>query len=327
MKGQSEIMIFVLLLAIGLMIFMIAIFWGWGIFQQNMDMAKVAAAENFMRKLNDEILSSIKYGGSRSFDYNLDGTIELVFYDSDILCLENGYILELLGDAGRVTLGSSCGPSVTEGGGSYFVEGGTGIIRVKTPSLPEEGDYTLAFDENRGTWYQDYENFSVGCGGKIYNYIDDANPPQRWRWKSVTCHFNQGVNEFNYTSTGEDSIWFDSFRISATISYIIEFKTPINLELSREWVNLTPTNIDFENTDVKTLPSIREILDGNLFRIQLSYSSMEYYLGEEQIGKLKIELFTEGPRVAKPDIIKIEKNSTYISDENDVTIKIKITFI
>lgn len=189
MKGQSEVMIFVLLFAIGLMIFIIAIFWGWGIFQQNMDIGKVAAAENFMRKLNDEISNLIKYGGSTSLDYNLDGTIELISDDT------------------------------------------------------------------------------------------------------------------------------------------IEFKTTVNLELPTYWINLTPTDMSsFENKYVEGLPSIREMLDGNLFKIRLTYPPREYYSEGLKIGELKVELFTEGPRVAMPDVIKIEKNSTHSYNDFVVT-KIKINFI
>lgn len=328
MKGQSEVMIFVLLFAVGLMIFIIALFWSWGIFQQNMDMGKVAAAENFMRKLNDEISSLIKYGGSTSLDYNLDGTVELVSYDSDILCLEGEDGID--GDEYNVSQqgafgynpGSNCGPS-----GHYFIGASTGIYIFKTPPLPQEGDYILVFDYNRGDPGQLEEDFSVGCGGQVYNFPDDAGS-KAWRWNSVTCHFNEGVNYFNFTSTGADSVWFDSFRITATISYIIEFKTPINLELPRYWVNLTPTDTStFNNEYVKGLPSVREMLDGNLFRVQLTYPTREYYSGELKVGELKVELFTEGPRVAKPDIIKVEKNSTYFSDGNDIIVKIKMTFI
>jgi len=323
MKGQSEVMIFVLLFVIGLMIFIIAMFWGWGIFQQNMDMGKVAAAENFMRKLNDEISGLIKYGGSQSLDYNLDGAVELVndrvieirtpvsielprdwieitpsvykrTIDSEEIFVEGfPYIREMLdGDIFKIQLiypppydtGILCleGYNISQGyswgyiypysdncGGPYsgvfFVGGGTGFIVFNTTQIPQEGDYILTVDYEIGSEDQFYENFSIGCGGQVYDFQDDVDEPEEWRWKSVTCHFNQGVNEFNFTSTGEHSVHFDSFRILET----------------------------------------RNILE--------------------------INFFTEGPRVAKPDIIKIEKNSTYIDVDavgtDFVVTKIKITFI
>ena len=77
MKGQSEILIFILLFVIGIALFASATIWSKSIFQQNIDVARVESAEKFMKELNDNILSIIKFGGSQEMNYNLDGTIEL----------------------------------------------------------------------------------------------------------------------------------------------------------------------------------------------------------------------------------------------------------
>jgi len=77
MKGQSEILIFILLFVIGIALFTSATIWSKSIFQQNIDLARVENAEKFAKELNDNILGIIKFGGSQEMNYNLDGTIEL----------------------------------------------------------------------------------------------------------------------------------------------------------------------------------------------------------------------------------------------------------
>jgi len=83
MKGQTEIIIFILLFIIGISLFTSATIWGKAIFQQNIDLAKISTSENFLKDLNNNILNLVKFGGSREMDYNLDGTIEL-FNDKTI---------------------------------------------------------------------------------------------------------------------------------------------------------------------------------------------------------------------------------------------------
>lgn len=78
MKGQSEILVFVLLFIISIALFVSATLWSKNIFQQNVDIAKMENAEKFMRDLNENIQSIIKFGGSKEIRYPLDGTIELV---------------------------------------------------------------------------------------------------------------------------------------------------------------------------------------------------------------------------------------------------------
>lgn len=78
MKGQSEILVFVLLFIISIALFVSATLWSKNIFQQNVDVARMENAEKFMRDLNENIQSIIKFGGSKEIRYSLDGTIELV---------------------------------------------------------------------------------------------------------------------------------------------------------------------------------------------------------------------------------------------------------
>ena len=77
-KGQSEVVTFILLFLIGLALFMAAISWSSGLFQQNVDAGKVATTENFMFKLDSAIQSVIRHGGSQYVNYDIDGTIELL---------------------------------------------------------------------------------------------------------------------------------------------------------------------------------------------------------------------------------------------------------
>ena len=78
MKGQSEMLIFVLLFLIGIALFTSATIWSRSIFQQNIDVARIEKAEKFMKELNDAISNIIKFQGSQEIKYKLDGTIELV---------------------------------------------------------------------------------------------------------------------------------------------------------------------------------------------------------------------------------------------------------
>ena len=78
MKGQSELIIFILLFIISIFLFISATIWSRSIFQQNVDVAKIEAAEKFMKDLDKDISNLIKFGGSKEIKYDIDGTIELV---------------------------------------------------------------------------------------------------------------------------------------------------------------------------------------------------------------------------------------------------------
>jgi len=83
MKGQSETIVFVLLFLIGITLFATAYVFSSGIFNQNLDVAKIESAENIMRSLDSKIQSVIGYGGSQSFDYALNE--EILVFDANTL--------------------------------------------------------------------------------------------------------------------------------------------------------------------------------------------------------------------------------------------------
>jgi len=101
------------------------------------------------------------------------------------------------------------------------------------------------------------------------------------------------------------------YKVDGPITLIdsktIEVRTVISSEISLPmyWNNISS---DYSY--------MREMLDGDVFRIQLIYPENGY----------KINFFSDGPSLAKPKSVKIEKNSTNI-ENNKLTIKIRITFI
>ena len=78
MKGQGEIIAFILLLLIGLLLFAAATMWSRGIFQENVDFSNMEVAEKFMKDLDDSISSVIKFGGMKELDFVSEGTIEIL---------------------------------------------------------------------------------------------------------------------------------------------------------------------------------------------------------------------------------------------------------
>jgi len=110
---------------------------------------------------------------------------------------------------------------------------------------------------------------------------------------------SEGYQEIDYNVDGPITLLDDKN---------IETRTVItsDISLSNQWNNITSGS-----------SYVSEILDGDVFRVRLTYPESEYY---------KVEFFTEGPTLSKPKSVKIDKNSTYY--ENDkLTIKIRITFI
>jgi len=77
MKGQIELIVFIFLFIISIILFTTASIWGRGIFEQNVDVAKIEAAEKFLKDLDNNILNLIEYGGSRTIDYDIGTTIGL----------------------------------------------------------------------------------------------------------------------------------------------------------------------------------------------------------------------------------------------------------
>ena len=104
-----------------------------------------------------------------------------------------------------------------------------------------------------------------------------------------------GVKEIEYNLGGTIELFNET---------TIEIRTPISLELTENWVNIS------ENGSF-----IRERKDGETLVLQLLYPEREY----------KVEFFTEGPRLAQPEYIRLERNSTDFT--TTTVIKIKISFV
>ncbi len=98
------------------------------------------------------------------------------------------------------------------------------------------------------------------------------------------------------------------YNLDGTIELVdektIEVKTSISIKLPENWINISSYT-----------SYIQERKEGENLVLQLIYPQKDY----------KVEFFTDGPRLAQPTYIKIEKNSTFF---NSITIiKIKITFV
>jgi len=78
MKGQTEIIVFVLLFIVGVSLFMSAIIWSRGIVDRNSDVVQLNSAEVFMKNLDSKIQSVISFGGQDTISYNLDAPIEII---------------------------------------------------------------------------------------------------------------------------------------------------------------------------------------------------------------------------------------------------------
>ena len=84
MKGQAEIIIFLLLFIIGVLLFASATVWSRGIFQENVDFTMLESAERFMKDLDSRISDVIKFGGMQEIDYGIGGTIEIDYPQADV---------------------------------------------------------------------------------------------------------------------------------------------------------------------------------------------------------------------------------------------------
>ncbi|MFH0929577.1 MAG: hypothetical protein V1818_04500 [Candidatus Aenigmatarchaeota archaeon] len=78
MKGQAEVIVFILLFLIGISLFASATIWGRKIFEDNMDFTKLEAAEKIMIDIDNGVSNVIKFGGIKEIAYPLDGTVEIV---------------------------------------------------------------------------------------------------------------------------------------------------------------------------------------------------------------------------------------------------------
>ena len=78
MKGQSEILVFVLLFLLSIALFITAIFWSRGIVQNSVDIARVSSAERTARNIDSAIKNVILFDGYEEVDYGVEGPITLL---------------------------------------------------------------------------------------------------------------------------------------------------------------------------------------------------------------------------------------------------------
>jgi len=85
MRGQGDILVFLLLSLIGLVLVFSAMSWGQGVFTGSSDSTKFENARAFMERLDGTIVSVSRFGGSESVAMGTEGTLKLVQNTSDPL--------------------------------------------------------------------------------------------------------------------------------------------------------------------------------------------------------------------------------------------------
>lgn len=78
MKGQTKIIVFLILFFISIVLFSSTNLWGKGIIQQNIDLVKIQNTEKFIKDLDESIISLVNYDGTRKLDYNFDSPVQLL---------------------------------------------------------------------------------------------------------------------------------------------------------------------------------------------------------------------------------------------------------
>ncbi len=78
MKGQTEIIVFILITLISVSLVFSSIFWGTPLFQGSADASRLFDAENFIRNLDYKIQQVASNGGTEHIEFRLLGTLKLV---------------------------------------------------------------------------------------------------------------------------------------------------------------------------------------------------------------------------------------------------------
>ncbi len=76
-KGQTQIIVFVLLLLISLVLVFAAVNWGTDIGKENIDVGRVTNAEHWIDSLDAAIQSTVRSGGSIQLEYHVPSQIGL----------------------------------------------------------------------------------------------------------------------------------------------------------------------------------------------------------------------------------------------------------
>jgi hypothetical protein len=75
MKGQSEPVVLIILLLLGIILFTTATLWGSGVANSNVDAGKVLRSEQFLKDLDSAIQSVAANGGNMEVEYPIDAFI------------------------------------------------------------------------------------------------------------------------------------------------------------------------------------------------------------------------------------------------------------
>lgn len=91
-------------------------------------------------------------------------------------------------------------------------------ITLTTPNSLDPGDYVLEFIYEIGTAGENNEHFEVTCGDPPNDtprdFQDSVASPEGFVEASVSCNFkNAGQKDIIFTSTGNDGVNFEAFRI------------------------------------------------------------------------------------------------------------------
>lgn len=135
MKGQAEIIIFLLLFIIGVLLFASATVWSRGIFQENVDFTMLESAERFMKDLDSRISDVIKFGGMQEIDYGIGGTIEIDYPQA--IEVRVPLTMQLQNDWVNISEGDS-----------YIMEKKDGTDLVLRLVYPGTNDYDIVFTTN-----------------------------------------------------------------------------------------------------------------------------------------------------------------------------------
>jgi len=82
-KGQTQVVVFVLLFLITLLLVFSSVFWGRDVSEKNVDIGRITASESFINRLDSSIQNVARYGGTQIIDYNLNAVVGIkdVGYD------------------------------------------------------------------------------------------------------------------------------------------------------------------------------------------------------------------------------------------------------
>ena len=89
MRGQTETLVFVILLLIGVSLFTAAVLWGRSVISRGIESATPGNAEQFLSLLEENIRSVERFGGLEKIHFGSIGTLEVISGDTVELRIES----------------------------------------------------------------------------------------------------------------------------------------------------------------------------------------------------------------------------------------------